>query len=107
MRTTLGQVAKPLEEWTVEELRSELTRVGDELARRAVMPSRKQKADVVRACEGWVRGYAWDETFTTEMVEDELALLERKTGQTLSVSDRERLLQLWRALRTERFRDAA
>lgn len=98
---------KPLEEWTVEELRSELTRVGDELARRAVTPSKKQKADVARACEAWVRGYAWDETFTVAMVEDELALHERKTGQTLSVSDRERLLQLWYALRAERFRDAA
>ena len=100
-------MAKPLEEWTVEELRSELSRVGDELARRAVTSVKKQTADVARACEGWVRGYAWDETFTTAMVEDELALLERKTGQTLSASDRERLLQLWHALRAERFRDAA
>ena len=100
-------MAKPLEEWTVEELRSELSRVGDELARRAVTSVKKQKADVGRACEGWVRGYAWDETFTTAMVEDEFALHERKTGQTLSFSDRERLLQLWRALRAERHRDAA
>jgi hypothetical protein len=42
-------VAKPLEEWTVEELRSELARVGDELARRAVTSVKKQKADVARA----------------------------------------------------------
>jgi hypothetical protein len=100
-------VAKPLEEWTVEELRAELSRVGDELARRAVTSVKKPKADVARACEGWVRGYAWDETFTTAMVEDEFALHERKTGQTLSPSDRERLLQLWHALRAERYRDAA
>ena len=91
----------------MEELRAELVRLGEELARRAVTPARKQKVDVARACEGWVRGYAWDETFTPPMVEDELALHERKTGQRLSAADRERLLQLWRALRAERYRDAA
>jgi hypothetical protein len=54
-----------------------------------------------------VRGVAWDETFTVEMVEDELALHERKAGQTLGPLDRERLTQLWLALRSERYRDAA
>jgi len=106
-RRTLGEVAKPLEEWTVEELRAELVRLGEELARRAITPARKQKADVARACEGWVRGYAWDETFTPAMVEDEFSLHERKTGQTLPSADRERLLHLWRALFAERHRDAA
>jgi hypothetical protein len=100
-------MAKPHEEWTVEELRAELGRLGDELARRAAGPAKKQKVDVTRACEGWVRGYAWDETFTEAMVADEFALHERKTGQTLSPLDRERLFALWHSLRVERYRDAA
>lgn len=104
-------MAKPLEEWTVDELRGELRRLGDELARRAAAPpaaqGRKHRTDVVLACENWVRGLAWDETFTREMVEDELAILERKAGQELGPRERERLLQLWLVLRGERFRDAA
>ncbi|HKI91552.1 MAG TPA: hypothetical protein VJ986_04575 [Gaiellaceae bacterium] len=101
-------MAKPLEEWTVAELRGELGRIGDELARRgAAAPGKKGKVDVVQVCENWVRGYAWDETFTREMVEDELTLRERRNGQTLPASDRERLLQLWLALRDERAARAA
>ena len=63
--------------------------------------------DVVRACENWVRGRAWDETFTEEMVEDELSVHERKAGQELPPLERERLLQLWSALYDERHRQAA
>jgi hypothetical protein len=105
-------MAKPLEEWSIDELRMEAVRVADELARRAATPAtgsagRKQRVDVVRACENWVRGVAWDETFTTEMVEDELSLHERKAGQELAPLERERLIQLWLALRNERYRDAA
>jgi hypothetical protein len=105
-------MAKPLEEWSIDELRMEAVRVADELARRAAAPAigaagRKQRVDVVRACENWVRGVAWDETFTTEMVEDELSLHERKAGQELAPLERERLIQLWLALRNERYRDAA
>ena len=105
-------MAKPLEEWSIDELRMEAIRVADELARRAATPAtgaagRKQRVDVVRACENWVRGVAWDETFTTEMVEDELSLHERKAGQELAPLERERLIQLWLALRNERYRDAA
>jgi hypothetical protein len=100
-------MAKPLEEWTVEELRAEAGRLLEELARRAATPAKKQKADVVRACEHWVRGYAWDETFTPEMVEDEFSLHERKLGQTLAESERKRLLELWLVLRDDRARRAA
>ena len=100
-------MAKPLEEWTVEELRAQAGRIVDELARRAVTPAKKQKADVVRACEHWVRGYAWDETFTREMVEDEFSLHERKLGQTLAEADRKRLLELWLVLRDDRAQRAA
>jgi hypothetical protein len=104
-------MAKPLEEWSIDELRMEAVRVADELARRAAAPApaggKKQRIDVVRACENWVRGLAWDETFTVEMVEDEFSLHERKAGQELPPLERERLVQLWLALRAERHRDAA
>ena len=104
-------MAKPLEEWSVDELRGELARIGDELARRAAAPptatAKKHRIDVVLACENWVRGLAWDETFTVDMVEDELSVHERKAGQELAPLDRERLVQLWLALREERYRDAA
>ena len=50
---------------------------------------------------------SWDETFTLDMVEDELSLHERKAGQVLAPLERERLTQLWLALRSERYRDAA
>jgi hypothetical protein len=99
-------VAKPLEEWTVEELRTELRRLGDELARRAgapaSAPAKKGAVAVAYVCEHWVRGHAWDETFTVEMVDDEFAVRERRNGQTLTPSERERLLELWRTLRDER-----
>ena len=103
-------MAKPLEEWSIDELRMEAVRVAEELARRAAMPAqggKKPRVDVVRACENWIRGVAWDETFSLEMVEDELALHERKAGQELGPLERERLTQLWLALRAERYRDAA
>lgn len=104
-------MAKPLEEWSVEELRDELGRIGGELARRAAAPppagGRKHRVDVVLACENWVRGLAWDETFTVEMVQDELSVHERKAGTELAPLDRERLVQLWLALRDERYRNAA
>jgi len=104
-------MAKPLEEWTPDELRFEVARLTDELARRAATPpsapSGKGRVDVVRACENWVRGQAWDETFTQEMVEDEFAIHERKAGQELPPLERERLLQLWLALVAERYLSAA
>ncbi len=84
--------------------------MAEELARRAAIPAaagKKPRVDVVRACENWIRGVAWDETFTVEMVDDELALHERKAGQELGPLERERLIQLWLALRSERYRDAA
>ena len=74
--------AKPLDQWTPDELRVEITRLTEELARRAAAPApgRKSAPDVVKSCENWVRGRAWDETFTLEMVEDELEVHERKLG---------------------------
>ena len=108
---TVADMAKPLEEWTPDELRFEVSRLTEELARRAgtavaVSPG-KGRVDVVRVCENWVRGLAWDETFTQEMVEDEIAIHERKAGQQLGPLDRERLIQMWLALYAERFSEAA
>ena len=103
-------MAKPLEEWTPDDLRFEISRLAEELARRAsAVPASpgKGRVDVVRVCENWVRGLAWDETFTQEMVEDELAIHERKAGQQLGPLDRERLIQMWLALYAERFSEAA
>ena len=104
-------MAKPLEEWTPDELRFEVSRLTEELARRAASTvaaaPAKGRVDIVRACENWVRGLAWDETFTQEMVEDELAIHERKAGQELGPLDRERLIQLWLVLYAERQAEAA
>jgi hypothetical protein len=103
-------MAKPLEQWTPDELRFEIARLTDELARRAAetpAAPAKGRVDVVRSCENWVRGQAWDDTFTREMVEDELAIHERKIGQELGPLERERLLQLWAAVYAERYPAAA
>jgi len=100
-------MSKPIEDWTPEELRAEAGRILDELVRRAARPAAQKKgSDVVKACENWVRGLAWDETFTREMVEDELAILERKVGQELAQPERERIVQLWLAEYDRRYRAA-
>src|SRR5256885_14841494 len=89
-----------------EGLGLERGRRAGEFARRSAAPAaatgKSRGVDVVRACENWVRGRAWDETFTEEMVEDELSVHERKAGQELPPLERERLLQLWAALYAER-----
>jgi hypothetical protein len=96
---------KPIDQWTPDELRLEIARLAEELARRAAAPApgRRAPVDVVGSCENWVRGHAWDETFTAAMVEDELSVHERKTNRALQPLERERLLQLWRALYAERY----
>jgi hypothetical protein len=103
-------MAKPLEQWTPDELRFEIGRLAEELSRRAATPAapsgKSRGVDVVRACENWVRGRAWDETFTHEMVEDELAIHERKAGTELGPLERERLLQLWLSEYDRRYRAA-
>src|SRR3954466_7680883 len=103
-------MAKPLEEWTPDDLRFEISRLAEELARRAsavvAATPGKGRVDVVRACENWVRGLAWDETFTREMVEDELAIHERKTGHELGPLERERVVQLWLNEYDRRYRAA-
>ena len=54
------------------------------------------------AVEGWVRGLGWDETFDRDMVEEEFGRIERRVGTPLEPDERERLIQLWLALRSER-----
>jgi len=101
--------AKPIDQWSADELRLEITRLTEELARRAATPApgRKSVVDVAKSCENWVRGHAWDDTFTPEMVDDEFSVHERKTNHELQPLERERLLQLWRALYDERYPQAA
>jgi hypothetical protein len=101
--------SKPIDQWTPDELRLEITRLTEELARRAAVTTQGRKAavDVAKACENWVRGHAWDETFTAEMVEDEFSVHERGIRQDLQPLERERLMQLWHALYGERYPAAA
>jgi hypothetical protein len=103
-------MAKPLEEWTPDDLRFEIARLAEELARRAsaavAATPGKGRVDVVRGCENWVRGLAWDETFTREIVEEELAIIERKTGHELGPLERERVVQLWLNEYDRRYRAA-
>jgi hypothetical protein len=108
-RTLVAVATKPIDQWTPEELRLEIARLTDELVRRAAAPApaRRGATDIVRSCENWVRGHAWDETFTPEMVDDELSVHERKAQQELQPDERRRLLELWRALHAERYPQAA
>jgi hypothetical protein len=63
--------------------------------------------DPVVAAEQWVRGVGWDETFDAAMVDEELSRIERHLNAELAVEQRERLLELWRSLRAERYPAAA
>ena len=104
-------MAKPLEDWTPDELRIELGAARRRARDPATAPSAaaapaKGRIDVVRACENWVRGLAWDETFTQEMVEDELAIHERKAGSELGRSSASGCVQLWLGEYDRRYRAA-
>lgn len=98
---------RPLDQLTPDELRLRIVESLDELVRRAATSPKRKPPDIAKSCENWIRGHAWDETFTPAMVEDELAVHERKLGQDLQPLERERLLQLWRALFAERYPKAA
>ncbi|TML89638.1 MAG: hypothetical protein E6G08_04725 [Actinobacteria bacterium] len=89
----------------IERLLAELRR---EVAAQAQEPRPRGKGpDLVAAAEQWVRGLGWDETFDEAMVGEELSIIERRVHSELDPDERERLLQLWRALRAERFPAAA
>jgi hypothetical protein len=89
----------------IERLLSELRR---DVAAQAQEPRQRSKGhDPVAAAEQWVRGLGWDETFDEAMVQEELSIIERRLHSELGPLERERLLQLWRALRAERFPAAA
>jgi hypothetical protein len=68
----------------------------------AAQPARRREVDVAAAVEGWVRGLGWDETFDRDMVEEEFDRIQRRVGSPLPPDERERLIQLWLALRSER-----
>ena len=68
----------------------------------AAQPARRREVDVTLSVERWVRGIGWDETFDREMVEEEFDRIERRVGTPLAAGERERLIQLWLALRGER-----
>ena len=68
----------------------------------AAQPARRREVDVAVAVERWVRGIGWDETFDREMVEEEFDRIERRVGNPLAAEERERLVQLWLAVRGER-----
>src|SRR3954466_6935282 len=105
-------MAKPLEEWTPEELRNELGRLADELVTRAnaaapaAAPAARGRVAVVRAGGNWGGGLAGGETVTRERVEEELAISERKTGHELGPLERERVVQLWLNEYDRRYRAA-
>jgi len=89
----------------IERLLAELRR---EVAAQAQEPRPRGKGpDPAAAAEQWVRGLGWDETFNEAMVEEELSIIERRLHSDLLPDERERVLQLWRALRAERFPAAA
>jgi hypothetical protein len=68
----------------------------------AAQPARRREVDVAVAAERWVHGLGWDETFDREMVEEEFDRIERRVGSPLPADERERLIQLWLAIRGER-----
>jgi hypothetical protein len=68
---------------------------------------RRRGPDVLIAAEQWVRGRGWDETFDEEMVEEELSRRARLMHAELAPEQRERVLELWRAVRAERYPAAA
>ncbi len=68
----------------------------------AAQTPRRREVDTAVAAERWIQGQGWDETFDRAMVEEELGRIERRAGTPLTSDERERLLQLWLALRGER-----
>ena len=95
-------------ERTLLELLGDAQRILDEVRRRvADLPEEHPPFDVVAACQRWVRGVGWDETFTEELVLDEFARFERRGERRLEVAERTQLLELWRSLKAERTSQAA
>ncbi|MFN2627944.1 MAG: hypothetical protein ABR569_04815 [Gaiellaceae bacterium] len=92
---------------SIDDRFAELETLLAQLRRDVAAAPRPKEASACRAAERWVQGLGWDETFTSEMVEDELGKIERRLHVELTVEERERLLGLWRELRAERFPAAA
>jgi len=105
MRTL--RAVSALERKSVSELEREIHDRLAELRRRASSAPPPKEVDVAVVCENWVRGFAWDETFSEETVIEELGVLARSVQQELEPHVRTRLVELWRDLRRERFAEAA
>ena len=58
--------------------------------------------DAVVAAENWIDGHGWDETFTPEMVGEELDRIVRRARAVLEPGDRDRLLARWETERVRR-----
>jgi hypothetical protein len=79
----------------------------DDLMRVVAAAPWPAQGDVATACENWIRGVGWDETFTRTMVDDEFDKLERRLHMTPPRGERDRLVQLWLAEHARRFPAAA
>jgi hypothetical protein len=89
----------------VERLVAELRR--DVAAAQIAERPRGKGPDLHAAAEQWIRGLGWDETFDESMIEEELSIIERRLHSELGPDERDRLVELWRQLRSERFPAAA
>jgi hypothetical protein len=92
-------------EKTIEDRFAELELLLRELRDEVVRVPRPPVASSVVAIEQWIRGFAWDATFSDEMAVEEFGRISRRVNAQLDPVEHERLLQLWRSERTSR-RDA-
>jgi hypothetical protein len=63
-----------------------------------------ESVDPLVAATNWIKGYAWDETFTTEMVAEEFDRIAHLAhADELHPRDRDGLLELWHEERKKRY----
>ena len=92
-------------EKTIEDRFAELEQLLRELRDEVARVPRPPATSSVVAIEQWIRGFAWDATFSDEMAVEEFGRISRRVNEELDPVEHERLLQLWRSERTSR-RDA-
>jgi hypothetical protein len=89
-------------EKTIEDRFAELDRLLRELRDEVARAPRPPATSVAVAVEQWVRGFAWDATFSDEMAVEEFGRISRRVNEELDEVEHERLLQLWRSERMRR-----
>ena len=95
-------------ERTIYDILDEMAELQRELRARVLeLPQEVQQFDLVAACESWVRGVGWDESFTEELVDEQFGRFARHGNAELEALERTSLLELWRATRAERYPEAA